>query len=215
VSRPRPARPSSRIAADTGQAVIHLDLQTGRVRALVGTARTSWRADDPGSAPVAVKAAASSWGTAETAAALPALATPPAPQAARALVAIVITLTVRSAGTRRCAFARMVRLARYAGGQQRAASPREADIALRAVRWAARFVPARMACLEGSVAAVVTLALSGRRADWRHGIACDPVRMHAWIEVGGQPVGEPGATSAYTPLICIPPLAPEQEAAHG
>jgi hypothetical protein len=38
-------------------------------------------------------------------------------------------------------------------------------------------VPARIACLEESVAAMVALALAGRQADWRHGIASDPVRM--------------------------------------
>jgi hypothetical protein len=66
-----------------------------------------------------------------------------------------------------------------------------------------------MACLEESVAAMVALSLAGRRADWRHGIASDPVRMHAWIEAAGQPVGEPASVSAYTPLICVPPPGPE------
>jgi hypothetical protein len=55
---------------------------------------------------------------------------------------------------------------------------------------------------------MVTLSLAGRRADWRHGITTDPVRMHAWIEAGGQPVGEPASTRAYTPLIRIPPPGP-------
>jgi hypothetical protein len=61
---------------------------------------------------------------------------------------------------------------------------------------------------------MVALSLAGRRADWRHGIASDPVRMHAWIEAGGQPVGEPASTRAYTPLIRLPQPGPEQEAPH-
>lgn len=131
---------------------------------------------------------------------------------ARAIAAIAVTLTIRSAGARGRAFARLVLLTRSAADGCRAASQQEAETALLAVRWTAQFVPARMACLEESVAVMVALAFGGRRADWRHGIACDPVRMHAWIEVQGQPVGEPASTSAYTPLIRIPPPAREQEA---
>jgi len=213
VSRPRPSRASDVIAADTGQAVILLDVRTGRVQALAGTAVTKWRERHPGAAPVPVKAAVPSWGTSEATAALPAFAVPPASWAARALAAIAVTLIARSAGARRRAFARMIRLARAASLCRRAAAPHEAEAALRAVRWTAQFVPARMACLEESVAATVALALAGRHADWRHGIAGDPVRMHAWIEAGGHPVGEPASTSAYAPLISVPPLR-EQEAPH-
>lgn len=61
-----------------------------------------------------------------------------------------------------------------------------------------------MACFEEPASAAVDLALSGRHAGWRHGIAGDPVRMHAWIDVAGRPVGEPPSTSRYTPLIRLP-----------
>jgi hypothetical protein len=207
-------RASGVIAADTGEAIILLDVRTGRVQALAGTAGARWRGRHTGAAPVPVKAAAPSWGTSEAAAALPALAVPPAAWAARALAAIAVALIARSAGGRRRAFTRMARLARTASLRQRAATPHEAEAALRAVRWTAQFVPARMACLEESVAAMVALALAGRQADWRHGIASDPVRMHAWIEAWGHPVGEPPSTSAYTPLIRVPPPLREQEAPH-
>jgi hypothetical protein len=205
VSRPRRPRASSVIAADTGQAIILLDVRTGRVQALVGTAGTQWRGRHPAAAPVPVEAAVPSWGTCEAAAALPALAVPPVAWAVRALAAIAVILIARSAGDRRRAFARMARLARTASLRRRAAAQHEAEAALRAVRWTAQFVPARMACLEESVAATVALALAGRQADWRHGIAVDPLRMHAWIEAAGQSVGEPPSTSAYTPLIRFPP----------
>ncbi|MBV9163468.1 MAG: lasso peptide biosynthesis B2 protein [Pseudonocardiales bacterium] len=68
----------------------------------------------------------------------------------------------------------------------------------------ARCIPANVACFEESTSAAVALALSGRHAGWRHGIVSDPVRMHAWIEVDGQPVGEPPSTRRYTPLIRLP-----------
>ncbi len=212
MSRPRPAGASGIIAADTGRVLILLDVRTGRVQALVGASRAERNSDRI--VPVPVKAAAASWGTCETPAALPALAEPSAAWAVRAIAAITITLITRSAGTRRRAFARMVRLARAATGPRRGAAPYEALTALQAVRWIAQFTPARMACLEESVAAVVALALAGWQADWRHGIACDPVRMHAWIEACGQPVGEPASTGAYTPLICVPIPGREQEAPH-
>lgn len=108
----------------------------------------------------------------------------------------------------------MIRLADAATRPGTAASADEAEAALRAVRWTAQFVPARMACLEESVAASVALALAGRHADWRHGIASDPVRMHAWIEARGRAVGEPAETSCYTPLIRLAASAGGQEAPH-
>jgi hypothetical protein len=214
VTRPRPSRACDVIAADTGQTIVLLDLRTGRAQALPGTARTRWRSRHPSAVPVPVRPAALSWGTSETAAALPALAAPPAAWAVRALAAIAVTLTARSAGGHRRSFARMVRLARAASFRRHAAGLHEAEAALRAVRWTAQFVPARVACLEESVAAMVALSLAGRRADWRHGIASDPVRMHAWIEAGGQPVDEPASIRAYTTLIRISPPDPEQEAQH-
>lgn len=58
----------------------------------------------------------------------------------------------------------------------------------------------RWACLEESTAAAVLLAISGRRAEWRHGVATDPIRLHAWIaDPEGQPVEEPADTALYTP----------------
>ncbi|MFI7103537.1 lasso peptide biosynthesis B2 protein [Streptomyces sp. NPDC050161] len=57
----------------------------------------------------------------------------------------------------------------------------QAVYAVRAVRWAARMVPARWAYLKQSAAAALLLASAGRRAEWRHGVATDPVRLHAWI----------------------------------
>ena len=205
---PYASRARSIIAGDTGQAIILLDLRTGSVQALPGNARTGWHSRHPSTSLVSIRPTALSWGTSEVRASASAQAAPSALWAIRALAAITITLITRSAGTKPRSFARMVRLVRVASFPRHAAELREADAALQAVRWTAQFVPARMACLEESVAAMVALSVAGRRADWRHGVASDPVRMHAWIEVGGQPVGEPAATWAYTPVIHIPSLHP-------
>ncbi|MFP3114598.1 lasso peptide biosynthesis B2 protein [Streptomyces sp. Iso 434] len=63
----------------------------------------------------------------------------------------------------------------------------------------ARLLPARWACLEESVTAALALAVAGRGAHWRHGVATDPVRLHAWLaSPDGTPVEEPPSTGAYT-----------------
>ncbi|MFF7008310.1 lasso peptide biosynthesis protein [Streptomyces fimicarius] len=39
---------------------------------------------------------------------------------------------------------------------------------------------------------------------WCHGIAADPVRLHAWVQtVDGASVAEPPSTLAYTPALTI------------
>ncbi|MGX2994356.1 lasso peptide biosynthesis B2 protein [Streptomyces sp. JNUCC 64] len=71
--------------------------------------------------------------------------------------------------------------------------------AVRAVRWAAWVMPMRWACLEDSVAAALLLAVTRRRAEWRHGVATDPVRLHAWITgPDGEPVEESADIAFYT-----------------
>ncbi|MGQ0777106.1 MAG: lasso peptide biosynthesis B2 protein [Pseudonocardiales bacterium] len=74
----------------------------------------------------------------------------------------------------------------------------------RCPRAAASFFPARIACLEESVAAMLALGLAGYRASWCHGVAADPLRLHAWIEAGGKRVGEPASTELFTPIMRIP-----------
>ena len=60
---------------------------------------------------------------------------------------------------------------------------------------------ARVACLEESSAACLLPAIGGRGNAWCHGIAADPVRLHAWIcDEHGHPVDEPGHTDQYTRL---------------
>jgi hypothetical protein len=198
------------IAADTGNALILLDTRTGRVTAIIGAAQAQWRATHRSLATIPVREVPVSWGTSETPAGLEKIAAPQLRWRWRATIALAITLTMRNAGPRCRAFARMTTLARLAARTRRAATREDVLAALHAVRWMARRVPARVACLESSVAGTVAVALRGRRVHWVHGIAGDPVRMHAWLETDGLPVGEPPSTHRYTPVLRIPSPARTQ-----
>ncbi|CCH32727.1 lasso peptide biosynthesis B2 protein [Actinosynnema sp. NPDC047251] len=67
----------------------------------------------------------------------------------------------------------------------RAATVAEAVSTVAAVDAAADRHFGRVACLERSLGAVVTAALSRQRMRWVIGAAEDPVRFHAWVEVDG------------------------------
>ncbi|WP_254802508.1 lasso peptide biosynthesis B2 protein [Kitasatospora sp. SUK 42] len=59
--------------------------------------------------------------------------------------------------------------------------------------------------LEEATAASLLLAIGGRGGAWRHGVATDLIRLHAWIcDVHGLPVGEPEHTGDYTPINASP-----------
>ncbi|MFI6350513.1 lasso peptide biosynthesis B2 protein [Streptomyces sp. NPDC050560] len=144
-----------------------------------------------------------SWGAIETPAVLPLVGTVPVAWRVAALPALLVTATVRLVGTRRRRFARLVRLGCYGRGLK-PATHSQAEYAVRAIRWASRAFPARWGCLEQSTAAAALLVGLGRRAEWRHGIALDPIRLHAWIaDHEGQPIEEPPETTLYT-TICTP-----------
>lgn len=140
---------------------------------------------------------APSWGTIEMTAVL--TRPPAAPWMWRlaALPALVATAVVGATGPRGGKFHRLVRMA-CAGRSLPPAGRAQAWNAVRAVRWASRMMPARWACLEQSSAASLLLTVRGRRAEWRHGVAGDPVRLHAWIvDSFGCPVEEPPDTALY------------------
>lgn len=87
---------------------------------------------------------------------------------------------------------------------RRPATPEQATAAVLAVRRVGWYAPFRTACLEESTAAALLLASRGLAVDWCHGVAADPVRLHAWVQtVDGEPVAEPASTFAYTPVLTI------------
>ncbi|MFE7462579.1 lasso peptide biosynthesis B2 protein [Streptomyces sp. NPDC057499] len=72
----------------------------------------------------------------------------------------------------------------------RAATVAQAEEAFTAVRRAARMWPGRAACLEESLAAHFTAALTGHRVRWVIGARFTPHGAHAWIEADGSVIGQ-------------------------
>lgn len=186
---------SSTVAALTAHACVLIDYDTGQTE----LRPASDEAAALGASVVRLQDAAPSWGTVEVPAVLPSPAPIPLRWRAGAVPAVLLTAAVRTVGRRSRRFARFVRLA-CSGRALPPATAYQARYAVCAARWAARGMPMRWACLEESTAAAVLLAISGRRAEWRHGVATDPIRLHAWIaDPEGQPVEEPADTALYTP----------------
>ncbi|MEJ8652717.1 lasso peptide biosynthesis B2 protein [Streptomyces sp. MS1.AVA.3] len=186
-------KPPQQVNAVTPHSCVIIDYRTGRteLRPLAG---------QPASGTVVhVDAAVPTWGTTDVPATLPGWAPVPLRWRLAALPAVLLTAATRTCGPHRGRFHRLVQLA-CSGRRLTPATGRQAQYAVRAIRWASRAVPARWACLEQSTSAAVLLALAGRRAEWRHGVATDPIRLHAWlVDPHGSPVEEPSETSLYTP----------------
>lgn len=153
-----------------------------------------------------------SWGTHEVPASLAPTVRPSPGAAVLATGSLATVLLVRHAGRRAQSFARIIKLISTAHRPAaRQANAAQVADALHWVRNVALILPFRVACLEETAAAMLVLALSGRRAGWCHGIAADPVRLHAWITVDGLPVDEPASTSRYAPLLRIPAACAEAD----
>lgn len=60
-------------------------------------------------------------------------------------------------------------------------------------------------CLERAIATALLCRLRGAWPTWRTGVRTTPFTAHAWVEVDGQPVGEPHDPGYYRPIITIPP----------
>ncbi|MFZ4236537.1 lasso peptide biosynthesis B2 protein [Streptomyces murinus] len=151
-----------------------------------------------GTTVVPLQNAAPSWGTVEVSAVLPSSVRVSLRWRVGAVSALLVTMAAWAPGHHDKRFSRLVRLA-CSGRALPPATTEQARYAVCAVRWISRLVPARWACLEQSTAAAVLLAMAGRRAEWRHGVATDPVRLHAWIaDAEGNPVEEPQDTALYT-----------------
>lgn len=202
---------SARVAVMTPFAYLVIDYRTGRTQLL--STRPDGSRLAAGAAIVPHPGASLSWGTNEVPAVLG-----PVPSASLlwrlgAVPALMVTAVVSAMGCRRGKFWRMVRLS-CCGRRFPPASRAQAEAAVRAVRWASPVIPARWACLEQSAAAAVLLAAAGRRAEWRHGTAPDPWRLHAWIaDSAGVPVEEPADTVLYT--LTYTPDGPVRRAPEG
>ncbi|MGH3999184.1 MAG: lasso peptide biosynthesis B2 protein [Pseudonocardiaceae bacterium] len=136
-------------------------------------------------------------------------------------LALGIVLTVKHLGRRQRAMHRLITLMAWARRLPTvSATDDEAGHQVRRVRRLARGLPARVVCLEESIAATVALALLGKSVTWCHGVAADPFTFHAWVRTdiadgdtasGGVPIAEPDSTKRYTVLRAIPETAILQE----
>ncbi|WP_423243492.1 lasso peptide biosynthesis B2 protein [Actinomyces wuliandei] len=61
-------------------------------------------------------------------------------------------------------------------------------------------------CLQRSIAVVIFCRLSGTTPSWKSGYRLDPFRAHAWVEVGGVPVGEPSDVTYYARVLEANPM---------
>ncbi|WP_181009126.1 lasso peptide biosynthesis B2 protein [Streptomyces sp. SM11] len=156
----------------------------------------------PWDVPLSAPAPAASWGGAEHPAGL---ARETGPFSATAAAALATTWSIERAGGRKWAMNRLIVALRASSSATcRPASPAEASQAVLAVRRSAWHAPVRTACLEESAAATFLLATRRLSVVWCHGIAADPVRLHAWVQtVDGGLVAEPPSTLAYTPALTI------------
>lgn len=66
----------------------------------------------------------------------------------------------------------------------------EAEIAWASVRKSSFYFPGRTACLELSLAFVLFALMRRRSSTWCVGVATDPIRAHAWVEVDRKPFRE-------------------------
>ncbi|TXL83968.1 lasso peptide biosynthesis B2 protein [Streptomyces sp. IB2014 016-6] len=219
-------------AVDFGHALVLISYRTGRVQALQAPAAAQWNATshtgsldaiDPAVArplltlglltptqgptpwPPALHASAAqaSWGSTEHPAGVN---RPPRAPLARTLAAAA-ALTVAFAATRhgRTGIRHAITLLSASTARTvRPATPEQATRAVNAVRRAGWYSPGRTACLEESVAGVLLLGSRRLSVRWCHGIAPDPIRLHAWVQtMDGADVAEPSSTRAYTPVLTI------------
>ncbi len=115
-----------------------------------------------------------------------------------ALVLVTLLLCLPFRWTLRAAAALRVR-------GRTAATTEEAAAMVHMIDRVAKHFPGRVACLEQSLAAVLTAWLSRRRLTWVMGVAEDPYRFHAWVESEGVPVlpaEEPGF-SGYRRVLTL------------
>ncbi|MFD1531088.1 lasso peptide biosynthesis B2 protein [Pseudonocardia aurantiaca] len=62
-------------------------------------------------------------------------------------------------------------------------------------------------CLQRSLATALVCRIRGVWPTWCTGVRTPPFAAHAWVEVGGRPVGEPTDTVTYRHLMTVPPVS--------
>ncbi|MEU9333010.1 lasso peptide biosynthesis B2 protein [Streptomyces sp. NPDC048290] len=218
-------------SVDFGHVLVLLDYQTGRVQCLLPAAAAQWRetattgrvasmapalatqligaellvpalTPAPWPAPVTALAPVASWGGTEHTAGT---TRPGAVCSPMAMAALGTVFGIKRAGAPHTAMHRLTAVIKHTTATtRRPATPTEAASAVNSVRRAGWYSPARTACLEESAAAVLLLASRRLSVTWCHGVAPDPVRLHAWVQTAdGAPAAEPPSTLAFTPALTL------------
>lgn len=221
-------------AADFGHVLVIIDYRTGQVRCLLPASAAQWtRAARTGASEgmspallhrlvnaglVRPSASAEPWpapidassGQRAASAEFVAGNTRPAwrtPLGVRASAgaALAAVLALQRAGDPARAMQRITTVLKAAAAADApAATDHELRAAVLAVRDVGWWSVGRAACLEESAAATLLLASRRLSATWCHGVAPDPVRLHAWVQTTvGDPAAEPPTTLAYTPVLTI------------
>ncbi|MGW2839774.1 lasso peptide biosynthesis B2 protein [Streptomyces sp. NPDC001493] len=229
---PAYASPHPRVkAVDFGHLVVLVDYRTGRVHCLLPATAILWRSlvangrlaalpketvlhllsaglltstsnPTPGEPTAVAPPISASWGSIEHTAGV---ARPPRGPWVAAAAALASVFAVKRAGRAGTTMNRLTGVVEKAASRcRRPASTAQITAAVAAVRRAGWLSPGRTACLEESVAVVLLLAARGLGVTWCHGVASDPVRLHAWVQTwDGEPIAEPDSTRAYTPALTI------------
>lgn len=204
-----PARWWAELAA-TGDTSVPTTVDRASARALVGQLHAagllvSTDRPRPWPAPVAGQPIVPSWGTVEVQAGRTPIPRVPYRALPVAAVALAVVLAVTHGGRPSVRMARLTRLLGWAARRTLGPAPADrARQAVYAVRRVGLLAPGRVACLEESAAVVLMLAASRERVTWCHGVAADPIRLHAWVETDSQRIAEPESTYRYTTLRTIP-----------
>lgn len=219
-------------AVDFGHVLVLISYRTGRIHALQPPAAAQWNATSrtgvlgtidpalthellalglltptsgpgPWSPTLRASSAQASWGSIEHPAGISRPPRAPLPGTLAAAAALTVTFAATRyghAGMQRAVTLLSASFARTV----RPATPDQATSAVDAIRCAGWYSPGRTACLEESVAAVLLLGARRLSVRWCHGIASDPIRLHAWVQtMDGADVAEPSSTRAYTPVLTI------------
>ena len=204
------------VASSGGDAHACPALETTEVTRVVATLRrggllTTAQAPHPWPRPVPGPPQQASWGARELPFGFAGFPSVPRRYLLVGTGALLVTLLVRSCGRRSRAMHRLVSMVRWVSRSiTRQACQTQAEYAVHAVRRVGLFAPARAACLEESVAAVLTLALFRRGVRWCHGVLSDPIQLHAWVEMNhGHAVAEPPTSWRYRATLTIPEGTPD------
>lgn len=158
----------------------------------------------PWPAPLTATAPRASWGSVEHTAGIdrPPPATEPARTLARnALNKVAAAMAGEKSTTMHCVISLITSMLSADLPPATPAQAREAVLAVRRAGWYRR---ERTSCLETSAAAAILIASSRRSVTWCHGVAPDPVRLHAWLATAdGEPVAEPESISNFTPVLTL------------